>query len=85
MKRMIVAGLVLSAALAFVAGPRVQAAQKAQKAEKAQTDDALQPSIYLPQIHYNMGKVFEQAKYEHEFIVQNRGKADLIIEQVKPG
>jgi len=73
MKRLIAAGLVLSAALVFMAGPRAQA------------DDALKPSIYLPQINYNLGRVFEQDKYEHEFIVQNRGKADLVIEQVKPG
>ena len=47
--------------------------------------DDLQPEIFLPQIRHDFGKVFEQETYEHDFIVQNRGKADLVIERVKPG
>jgi hypothetical protein len=73
MKRMVVAGLVLSAALSFMTGPLARA------------DEELKPAIYLPQIRYDFGKVFEQDMYEHDFVVKNRGKADLVIEQVKPG
>jgi hypothetical protein len=48
-------------------------------------EEELKPEIFVPQIRHDFGKVFEQDKYEHDFIIQNRGKADLIIEKVKPG
>ena len=48
-------------------------------------DGDLQPEIFLPQLRHDFGKVFEQEKYEHDFVVKNRGKADLVIEKVKPG
>jgi hypothetical protein len=48
-------------------------------------EEELKPEIFLPQIRKDFGKVFEQEKYEHDFIVRNRGKADLVIQKVKPG
>lgn len=51
----------------------------------ALAQDDLQPEIFLPQVRHEFGKVFEQEKYEHDFVVKNRGKADLVIEKVKPG
>jgi hypothetical protein len=44
-----------------------------------------QPSIVIPQIVHNMGKVPEQDTYEYKFAVRNTGKADLVIDNVKPG
>ena len=48
-------------------------------------DDQLQPSIFIPKMRHDYGRVFEQKTYDYTFIVQNRGKADLVIESVKPG
>lgn len=73
MKRIVAISAGVLAVLSMISGPRVLA------------QDELKPKIYLPEIRYDFGKVFEQEKYEHDFVVQNRGKADLIIEKVKPG
>ncbi|HEU4364928.1 MAG TPA: DUF1573 domain-containing protein [Candidatus Krumholzibacteria bacterium] len=43
------------------------------------------PSIEIPRMRQDFGEVFERAKYEYSFVVRNRGKADLVIEDVKPG
>ena len=43
------------------------------------------PAIEIPDMVFNLGKVFERAKYDHTFTVRNRGNGDLIIEDVKPG
>jgi formate hydrogenlyase subunit 3/multisubunit Na+/H+ antiporter MnhD subunit len=45
----------------------------------------LQPSIMMPSIRHDFGSVFEMDKYEYTFVVRNAGKADLLIEEVKPG
>jgi hypothetical protein len=47
--------------------------------------EELQPSIHIPKMRHDYGTVFEQETYEYTFIVQNRGKADLVIDDVKPG
>lgn len=51
----------------------------------AQKKADLQPEIYFAQTKYDFGKVFQQEKYEHDFVVRNKGKADLVIHSVKPG
>lgn len=51
----------------------------------AAAEDELQPQIEIPKIRHDVGKVFEQDKYEYGFVVRNRGKADLVIEKVDPG
>ena len=47
--------------------------------------DELQPEIIIPKMVHDFGKVYEQETYEYSFVVRNRGKADLIIDKVKPG
>jgi hypothetical protein len=44
-----------------------------------------QPEMVIPKMRHDFGQVFERETYEYSFIVQNRGKADLVIENVKPG
>jgi len=44
-----------------------------------------QPKIVIDEMIYDFGAVYEQAKLSHAFIVRNEGKADLVIESVKPG
>lgn len=44
-----------------------------------------QPEIVIPKLRYDFGKVFEQDEYAYTFLVRNRGKADLVIADVKPG
>ena len=46
--------------------------------------DEPKPVMFLPQLRYDFGKLFEQEKYVHDFVVKNRGNADLIIKDVKP-
>ena len=48
-------------------------------------DGGPQPSITIPKMRHDFGKVFEMEKYEYTFLVRNTGKADLVIEDVKPG
>jgi hypothetical protein len=43
------------------------------------------PSIEIPKMKQDFGEVFEREKYEYSFKVFNRGNADLVIEDVKPG
>jgi hypothetical protein len=43
------------------------------------------PSIEIPEMRHDLGKIFEREKYEYTFTVRNRGNGDLVIEEVKPG
>ena len=47
--------------------------------------DDLQPKIVIPTMRMDFGKVYERDLFEHHFVVRNQGKADLVIESVKPG
>jgi hypothetical protein len=47
--------------------------------------DEPQPEIYIPKMRHDFGDVYEQQTFEYSFVVRNKGKADLIIESVKPG
>lgn len=49
------------------------------------SDEENQPVMVLQEMKYDLGKIFEQDTYNHVFIVKNTGKADLIINNVKPG
>jgi hypothetical protein len=51
----------------------------------AASDEENQPVMVLQEMQFDMGKIFEQDTYNHVFIVKNTGKADLIINNVKPG
>jgi hypothetical protein len=71
--------LVLAAALVLPAGSRAQGA----KARSA--DPGPGPRIEILVTDYDFGEMFRQDKYVHAFTVKNRGTADLVIEDVKPG
>ena len=76
MKRTIPAVILTLTVVAFVAGSVVL----------AQDDDSkLQPKMYIAKTHHDFGKTFEQETYEFDFVIRNQGKADLVIEKVKPG
>ena len=64
--------------------PMAGIAQNANKsAEKAKP--GAKPQLEIPRLTYDFGETFELAQYAYTFVVQNRGNADLIIEEVKPG
>jgi hypothetical protein len=44
-----------------------------------------QPLAELVEQSFDFGDVFEQEQYTHVFLIRNRGKAELVIEDVKPG
>jgi hypothetical protein len=44
-----------------------------------------QPEIFIPVMKFDFGDLFEQKTFEYTFVVKNRGKADLLIDNVKPG
>lgn len=48
-------------------------------------DKGPQPVAEISETTFDFGEVFEQELYQHVFVVRNRGKADLLIEDVKPG
>jgi len=43
------------------------------------------PVIEIPKTRHDFGQIFEQKEYTCTFQVKNRGNADLVIEDVKPG
>jgi len=63
--------------------PAAGGAQNAQK--KPAATGGPKPSIEIPKMKHDFGEVFEREKYEYTFTVRNRGNADLVIEDVKPG
>jgi len=44
-----------------------------------------QPKMDIPETRHDFGRVFERKQYIHEFVVYNRGEADLTINSVRPG
>jgi hypothetical protein len=51
----------------------------------AQENEENQPAAFIKELSHDMGTIYERDSYVHKYIVQNTGKADLIIESVKPG
>jgi hypothetical protein len=43
------------------------------------------PVIEIPATSFDFGDLYHQDQYTHAFTVKNTGKADLLIEDVKPG
>lgn len=43
------------------------------------------PVIDVPRLNYDFGETFHLEKYAYAFVVRNRGNADLVISDVKPG
>ena len=52
---------------------------------KKQPPGSVHPVIEITNTTYDFGEVYKQDKYLHAFTVHNRGNADLVIEEVKPG
>jgi hypothetical protein len=47
--------------------------------------EPLQPKIFIQKMRHDYGKTYPLETYEHTFVVRNKGRADLIIDNVKPG
>ncbi len=47
--------------------------------------DGPKPKAEIRESRFDFGEIFERAEYAHEFVIKNVGKADLVIEEVKPG
>ena len=70
----------------LLAVPAVGSAQDAaKKTDSGATKSAGRPIMDIPRMTYDFGETFELPEYAFTFIVRNRGDADLIIEEVKPG
>jgi hypothetical protein len=44
-----------------------------------------QPAIFFPQARYEFDTVMEGEEIKHDFIIENHGRAPLIIKNVRPG
>jgi hypothetical protein len=64
-----------------LAVPMAVVAQKSDKPAKA----GGKPVLDVPRMTYDFGETFELKEYVYTFTVRNRGNADLVIEEVKPG
>jgi hypothetical protein len=53
--------------------------------EEKQGNPENQPSIYIKDLTHDMGTIFEKEYYAYAYVVKNTGKADLVIDSVKPG
>jgi hypothetical protein len=49
----------------------------------AEPQAAPQPSAFVPQPRYEFAPVIDGQSVAHDFIIQNKGNAPLIIERVK--
>lgn len=47
--------------------------------------DDSEPTIVIEEMIHQLGEQYERETFSHKFKVKNTGKADLLIEQVKPG
>jgi len=65
--------------------PMAGSAQNAAKKPAEAKSGGAKPILDLPRLTYDFGEMFEQKEYAYAFVVRNRGNADLIIEEVKPG
>jgi Protein of unknown function (DUF1573) len=45
----------------------------------------LRPTMEVPRLNYDFGETFHLDQYAYAFVVRNKGNADLIIQDVKPG
>jgi hypothetical protein len=47
--------------------------------------DATEPAVFLPETSYEFAPVLDGTKVVHDFVIQNKGTAELKVEQVKTG
>lgn len=43
-----------------------------------------QPKLVVPQMEYVFDPVFEGVQIKHDFVIENRGTAPLVIKNVRP-
>lgn len=85
--RCFLGALVLALMIPMVAGAqadRVAAEAGAEEAAK-KAAPGTKPVLEVPRMNYDFGQTFMLPKYEYAFTIRNRGNADLIVEDVKPG
>lgn len=51
----------------------------------ASKQTSLSPSVFVPESRYTFPTVIDGAEITHDFIIQNKGDAPLVIERVKTG
>ena len=73
----------------FALAPRISAGQT-QKSQIASSDKPADggtavPEAVFPQKQYEFAPVMDGVEVKHDFIVENHGKAPLIIQNVRPG
>ena len=83
-RRMVVILGALTFVLAVAGLVVAQEASKAVAPKKAAASGP-QPIIEIPKMKHDFGEVYEADKFEYTFTVKNKGKADLVIQDVKPG
>lgn len=76
-----VSAIVLLCATWALAGPPVKmsAPDENKKSEKEQ------PRLVVPHMEYVFDPVFEGVQIKHDFVIENRGTAPLVIKSVRPG
>lgn len=84
-RRMVAIVGALMLALAAVAVVGAQESSKPAEPAKKQVASGPRPVIEIPKMRHDFGEVYERPKFEASFQVRNRGKADLVISDVKPG
>jgi hypothetical protein len=47
--------------------------------------DVTEPAVFLPETSFEFAPVLDGTKVVHDFIIQNKGTAELKVEQVKTG
>ncbi len=51
----------------------------------AQEDQENKPAAYIEEMAHDLGVIFERDAYKHSFKIENKGRADLVVESVRPG
>lgn len=65
--------------------PAVSKTPPAAAKQQPQKNDEPKPQMFLETAEHDMGVVYEGTLLTHSFTVKNKGKGDLLINQVKPG
>lgn len=78
-------GLIAVLALALMLPAAGYAQNTAPAPAPAPAPGGKRPVIEIPTTSFDFGDLYHQDQYTHAFTVKNTGKADLLIEDVKPG
>lgn len=71
--------------LSLLAALLAPAGLPAQGANPNAAPGSSKPVIEIPVTNHDFGEVYKEGKFVHAFTVYNRGNADLVIQEVKPG